>query len=553
MPRSLVGCVPAIAMLVLACGGSGAARPAVASVSLTASGTGPLTSLGDTIQLTAVALDANKVAIPGVAVAFTSSNTAAATVTQGGLVTAIANGTTTIHAAAEGKEATLDVVVSQVATRVLVTPSAIRVPPSETPLFRAAALDARGNVVAGAPAPVWTTTDLTIARIGADGRATVSPTATNGKTVSAIATIGSLSSSTGGQMIIDSAATYVETIVVSTSGSTSLASLNQTVQLSATASNPRQGNVTNLVTFAWSTNAAAVASVSASGLVTALGNGSATISATSNGVSGTLPVTVAQIVATVTVATASGAPAPTLASLGDTLQLAATAFDAGSSPVAGMTFAWSSDAPLIATVGGDGLVTAKGNGTAHVVAKATSNQVANPAPGFSVVVQQAVAAVSVTPSSATIPRCTTIQFAAMAKDARGNPAPVTWSSSNTAIATVDANGLARGAAVGGSVAITATAGGASGMAQLTVGSSPIRLNWSTAQTRLDVTICAGQSVIWHNGDTSDVHYASGSNGGRPNTGVIMPGADSPPQLFPTAGSYLYTCLYHPHSGTVTVQ
>lgn len=57
----------------LACGGGGAARPAVASVSLTASRTGPLTSLGDTIQITAVPLDASGVAISGVTVAFTSS------------------------------------------------------------------------------------------------------------------------------------------------------------------------------------------------------------------------------------------------------------------------------------------------------------------------------------------------------------------------------------------------------------------------------------------------------------------------------------------------
>ena len=554
MPRSLVGCVPVVAMLVLACGGSGAARPAVASVSLTASSTGPLASLGDTIQLTAVALDANKVAIPGVAVTFTSSTPAAATVTQAGLVTAIANGTTTIHAAADAKEATLDVVVSQVATSVLVTPLSIRVPPNETPLFRAAALDARGNVVAGAAAPAWTTSNSAIATIVASGRATVSSSAVNGWTVSAIATIGSLTSSAGGQMIIDSTATYVESIAVAASGgSTSLTSLNQTVQLSATASNSK-GVVTSPVSFTWSTNAAAVATVSASGLVTAIGNGTATISATSNGVSGTLAVNVAQVVAKVNVATASGTPAPTLASLGDTLQLAATALDAGGSAVAGASFAWSSDTALVATVGGDGLVTAKGNGTAHVFAKATSNQVANPAPGFAVSVQQTVATVSVTPSSATIPRCTTTQYAAIAKDARGNPvgSPQTWSSSNTAIATVDGTGLARGMAVGGPVEIRATIGGVLGKALLTVDSSPIRVNWSTAQTTLNVTICAGQSIIWHNSDTNVVHTATGTNA-LPNTADIQPGTDSTPQTFPTAGSYTYRCLYHPHSGTVTVQ
>ena len=556
MPRSLVGCVPAIAMLMIACGGGGAAPPAVASVSLTASRTGPLASLGDTVQLAAVALDAKGVAIAGVGVALTSSNPAVATVTQEGLVTAIANGTTTIHASAGTKEATLDVAVTQVAAQVLVTPSSIRVPPGETPLFHAAGIDARGNAVAGAPAPVWTTNNPAIASLGADGRAAVSSSAANGSMVSAVATIGSLSSSAGGQMTIDSAAVYVETIVVIASGSTSLSSLSQTLQLAATASNPRLGDVTSQVSFAWSTNSSAVASASTSGLVTALGNGSATISATSNGVNGILIVKVAQIVATVTVATADGAPAPTLASLGDMLQLAAAAFDAGGSRVAGASFAWSSDAPVVATVDGVGLVTAKGNGTAHLVGKATSNQVANPSPGFSVVVQQAVAAVSVAPVSATIPRCATAQYAATAKDARGNlvtNAP-TWRSSNTAIATVDANGLARGVAVGGPVPITATTGGVSGTGQLTVDSSPIRVSWSSAQTTLDVTICAGQSIVWHNADTNLLHTASAYSGGPPNTGDIQPGTDSVPQLFGAAGSpYSYHCLYHQHSGTVRVQ
>jgi plastocyanin len=132
------------------------------------------------------------------------------------------------------------------------------------------------------------------------------------------------------------------------------------------------------------------------------------------------------------------------------------------------------------------------------------------------------------------------------------PSP-TWLSSNTGIATVDANGLARGVVAGGPVTITATIGGVSRTAQLTVDSSPIRLNWSSAQTTLNATICAGQSIVWHNADTNAVHYAIGSNSGRPNTGVIQPGADSPPQPFAAAGSYPYSCPYHPHSGTVTVQ
>ncbi len=558
MRRSLRSCVPLLAALALACGGSGSSRPPVASVSLTAAQTGPLTSLGDTLQLTATALDGQGRPIPGVPIVFSSSAAAAASVAQTGLVTAVANGTATIRASAEGKEATLDVTVAQVVAQVLVTPASILVPQGETPLFRASAVDARGHAVAGAPAPVWSTTSPAVATIAADGRATVTPTATNGDTVSAVAAVGAVSSTTGGLMTVDSTAIYVETIVVRASGSTSFSSLGLTVQLSATASNPRQGDVTAQVTFTWSSSSPAVASVSASGVVTAAGNGTASISATSNGVSGALGVTVAQIVATVSVATESGAPASSLASFGETLQLAATAHDSGGSAVAGATFTWQSDATAVATVNGSGLVTAAGNGSAHVIAKATSNQVSNPAPGFTVTVQQRVAIVSVLPATASIPRCMTVQYSAVPRDARGNPvagAPAaTWTSSNTTFASIDPNGgLARGVAVGGPVTITATSAGVPGTAQLTVNSSPIVVNWNLGATTVpaNVTICSGQSVVWRNTDVGQVHTATG-NTPPPSTGSIQPGADSSPQIF-SAGTYAYHCLFHPGmTGTVTV-
>jgi len=264
-----------------------------------------------------------------------------------------------------------------------------------------------------------------------------------------------------------------------------------------------------------------------------------------------------QVVASVSVSTSAGGSSASLASLGQTVQLVGTAADAGGSPVPGAAFAWSSDAPAVATVSGTGLVTAAANGTAHVVAKAP-NQVGNPAPGFGVTVQQVVATVSVLPSTASIPRCTTQQFAAIARDARGNavagaPAP-TWSPATGTVATVNASGLARGVNVGGPVAITATVATVPGSAQLTVNSSPIVVGWSSAAqtTPVDVTTCAGQPVVWRNTDSNLAHTATGTNG-SPLTGDIQPGTNSTAQSFPGAGSYPYHCDYHPgETGTVTV-
>jgi len=247
---------PFAVLVLLACGGGGPSRPPVASISLTPGAAAPLTSLGDTVQLTATALDASGAPIAGVGIAYSSSDATIAAVTQGGLVTAVANGAATIHASAEGKEATLSVTVAQVVAKVIVTPTGLQVPPGEIPLFHAAALDARDHAVVSAPAPVWTTSDAALATVATDGRATVSSSAPTGATVSAIATVGAVSSASGGVMTVDPSAIYVETISVTASGATSFSSLNQTVQLSASGTNPH-GPVTG-VTFGWSTSAPAV-------------------------------------------------------------------------------------------------------------------------------------------------------------------------------------------------------------------------------------------------------------------------------------------------------
>jgi hypothetical protein len=77
--------------------------------------------------------------------------------------------------------------------------------------------------------------------------------------------------------------------------------------------------------------------------------------------------------------------------------------------------------------------------------------------------------VIVSPDSASTPVGGTQQFTATVLDLHGNPlvCAVTWSSSNTAVATVDGSGLATGVAPG-STTITATCQAASGSAMLTV-------------------------------------------------------------------------------------
>jgi acid phosphatase type 7 len=85
------------------------------------------------------------------------------------------------------------------------------------------------------------------------------------------------------------AASAVQTVTVSPASATR--DPGQTVQLTATARN-RKGGVVTGVTFTWSSSAPAIATVSSTGLVAAIAPGTATISATGGGKTGTSTITV---------------------------------------------------------------------------------------------------------------------------------------------------------------------------------------------------------------------------------------------------------------------
>ncbi|MDE2753093.1 MAG: Ig-like domain-containing protein [Gemmatimonadota bacterium] len=116
----------------------------------------------------------------------------------------------------------------------------------------------------------------------------------------------------------------------------------------------------------WSSSDEAVAVVDASGLVTAAGAGTATVTAAAGGATGTAAVTVAQVPSSVSVEPGEGV----LSALGETLRLSAEAYDANGHAVAGAEFRWSSSDEAVAVVDASGLVTAAGAGTATVTAAA---------------------------------------------------------------------------------------------------------------------------------------------------------------------------------------
>lgn len=134
-------------------------------------------------------------------------------------------------------------------------------------------------------------------------------------------------------------------------------------QLTAT---PRATDGTPLAdrTVTWSTENTAIATVSATGSVTAVTTGQVRITATSGGKSGTATVTVSAV------SVASVAVTPPSASLaaGATVQLTAEAKDAGGQVLPGRPATWSSDKPGVAQVSATGLVSGVAAGEATITA-----------------------------------------------------------------------------------------------------------------------------------------------------------------------------------------
>jgi uncharacterized protein YjdB len=258
------------------------------------------------------------------------------------------------------------------------------------------------------------------------------------------------------------AATVTNVPVASVTLSPAAASLTvgATTQLTAT---PKDANGTALSGRAvtWATSNAAAATVSASGLVTGVAAGSATITATSEGQSGTSTITVTNLpVASVTVS-----PASASLTVGATTQLTATPKDANGTALSGRTVTWATSNAAVATVSASGLVTGVAAGSATITATSEGKS------GTSAitVTNPPVASVTVTPAIASLVVGATVQLTATLKDVLGNPLSgrvVTWSSNAPGVAAVSGTGLVTGLGAG-VVTITATSEGVSGTAAIT--------------------------------------------------------------------------------------
>ena len=116
--------------------------------------------------------------------------------------------------------------------------------------------------------------------------------------------------------------------------------------------------------LAWSSSDTTKATISVSGLLTAMTAGSATITAASEGISGTASVTVSLV----PVSSVAVTPAARTLYAGETLQLTALTLDSAGGTLSGREVTWTSSDTTRATVSDHGLVTALADGSVNITA-----------------------------------------------------------------------------------------------------------------------------------------------------------------------------------------
>ncbi len=289
--------------------GEGLAAPYTATFTTGQSSTGPpasimlspdsVLSLGvrATHQLTATVWDAAGNMLTDHPVTWSTSNPNAVSVSFTGRLTALRDGFSVVTAAVGGVTRALTVVVSGGApASVAISPTQGTVAALDTIMLAATVRDAAGRTI-NDPSVTWTSS--------APAVGTVAPSNVNlfgivygtvtGWTQGSVTITARSGTSSGTVVVAVGPPVPVQSVTV-TPGSAGLVAQGKS-QLNATLRDAT-GRILSNRTITWTSNNAAVATVDTNGLVTGVGAGSASVTATSEGVSDAAAITVTTVVFT---------------------------------------------------------------------------------------------------------------------------------------------------------------------------------------------------------------------------------------------------------------
>lgn len=289
---------------------------------------------GGSAQLSATVRATTGVVLTDRTVTWSSSAASVATVTQQGRVTAATPGSATITATSDGKSATATVVVTPEAVQSieLTIPNAT-IQVGATATITATTKSASGGVLTGRTI-TWSSSAPDIATVAngtitgvAVGEATITASS-EGKSASAVVTV-----------------VPVPVASVSITPASLSLELRKTGTLTAT-TKAADGSTLTGRTVTWESADAAIATVTAAGVVTGVAVGATQVTATSEGRSASVTVTITPIpVATIEITPATGS-----IGVGATLSITAVTKAANGEVLTGRDINWASDDPIIATV-----------------------------------------------------------------------------------------------------------------------------------------------------------------------------------------------------------
>src|ERR1700733_2587648 len=305
----------------------------------------------------------------------------------------------------------------------------------------------------------WSSSNINVATVSGSGLGTSHSTGSS--TITA-----TLSKVTGSSTFTVTNAVLVSIAITPANSQVFLGTLNQ-FTATGTFSDQSTKDITGSVT--WSSSNQNVASINGAGLVTALALGSLTISATSNSITGSTSVTVqSSTLTSITIVPANGSIA-----FSTTEQFHALGnYSDGSVQNLTRQVTWASSNTAVVQIVSGGMSRGLTPGTTTI--SATLGTVTGSTP-FTVT-NATIVSITVSPASQTIAVGTTLDFSALGRFSDGTfqdiTSDATWSSANTAVATVDINPMAT-AVSPGTANIIATFNGVTGSAPLTVSTATI--------------------------------------------------------------------------------
>jgi trimeric autotransporter adhesin len=400
---------------------------------------------------------------------------------------------------------------SGTATQVAVTPESSAVTVGNHTALSAVARDAAGNTLSGVQF-FWSSNDSAIATVDQSGVVSTHSVGT--------AHIAASTQGVSGVATITVVSLPIASVVVAPHQAT--LRVTTTLQLSDTAVDAAGTPITGQ-TATWASNNTSVATVDAAGLVIARAVGTAQISATVAGVTGSATITVTLV----PIASIAITPQGANVYVHQTTQLTATPEDSAGDPLTNRPITWESLASAVATVSSTGLVTGVATGAA--VIQATAQGVIGE---DAIKVSNApVGSVVLSPASSQLFIGQTEDLTALVTDVTGAPIPgasVTYSSSATSVATVNpSTGVVTGVGVG-IATMTGTSGGKSGQAAVAVFQAPIVsvtiqpadttiAATGTAQLRVTVIDSLGHTVA-----SPTVSWSSSPAGRVSGGGLVTP-------------------------------